>query len=70
MLTLPDDHIAIVGGGRAAAANVDGFVIALTPDGKPETTFSAKGFQTHDLGGPADFIWSVALSPAKTPIAL
>ncbi|MEO7034608.1 MAG: hypothetical protein ABI548_11925 [Polyangiaceae bacterium] len=70
ILTLPNDHIVIVGGGRPTAADVDGVVMALTPDGKPETTFSATGWKTYDLGGPADFFWSVALSPSQTRIAV
>ena len=70
ILTLPNDHIVIVGGGRATAADVDGVVLALTADGKPETTFSATGWKTFDLGGPADFIWSLALAPSQTRIAL
>jgi uncharacterized delta-60 repeat protein len=70
ILTLPNDHIVIVGGGRPVTDNVDGVVLALTPDGKPETTFSATGWKTYDLGGPADFIWSLALSPNKTRVAV
>lgn len=63
---LPNDHIVLVGGGRATSADVDGVVIAMTPDGKPETSFSDSGFETFDLSGPADFLWGVALSPSQT----
>jgi len=68
LVVLPNDHIVLVGGGRATSADVDGVVIALTPDGKPETSFSDSGFKTFDLGGPADFLWGVAVSPSQTRV--
>ena len=70
LLVLPNDHIILVGGGRPVTDNVDGVVVALDQDGKPETTFSASGWKTYDLGGPADFLWGVALSPSRTRIAV
>ncbi|MEI9939169.1 MAG: delta-60 repeat domain-containing protein [Pseudomonadota bacterium] len=66
LLVLPNDHLVLVGGGRATSADVDGVVVALTADGQPEVAFSETGFKTFDLGGPADFLWGVALSPSKT----
>jgi uncharacterized delta-60 repeat protein len=69
LLTLPNDHIVLVGGGRPVADNVDGVVVALTADGQPDTSFTESGWKTFDLGGPADFIWGVALSPSQTRIA-
>lgn len=66
LVVLPNDHLVLVGGGRATKDDVDGVVVALTPDGQPETSFSDTGFKTFDLGGPADFLWGVALSPSQT----
>lgn len=66
LVVLPNDHIVLVGGGRPTAADVDGVVVALTPDGKPDTSFNAKGWQTYDLGGPADFLWGVGVNPSQT----
>jgi len=68
LVVLPNDHLVLVGGGRPTSADVDGVVIALTADGKPETSFSDAGFKTFDLGGPADFLWGVALSPSRTRV--
>ncbi len=69
LVVLPDDHVVLVGGGRPVADNVDGVIVELTKDGQPEAAFAEKGFKTYDLGGPADFIWSVALSNSKTRLA-
>jgi len=69
LVVLPNDHIVLVGGGRATSADVDGVVVALTPDGQPEKSFSETGFKTFDLGGPTDFLWGVALSPSQTRLA-
>ncbi|HEX2658616.1 MAG TPA: hypothetical protein VHU40_10095, partial [Polyangia bacterium] len=63
VLVLPDRRVLLVGGGRATSANVDGIVAVLTPDGQPDTTFAAAAWKPYDLGGPADFLWSAALSP-------
>ena len=69
LVVLPNDHVILAGGGHATVDNVDGFVAALDENGKPETTFAAAGWKTIDLGGPADFLWGVALSPSKTRVA-
>ncbi|HEX3765392.1 MAG TPA: hypothetical protein VHW23_42145 [Kofleriaceae bacterium] len=66
---LPDGRIVLSGGGRPTADNVDGFIALLRPDGQPDTTFSPTGWTTIDLGGPADFLWSVALSPDARTLA-
>jgi uncharacterized delta-60 repeat protein len=63
VMVLPDRRVLLVGGGRPTSANVDGVVMVMTPDGQPDTTFAASGWKPYDLGGPADFLWSVALSP-------
>lgn len=63
LLVLPDNRVMLSGGGRPTATDVDGFVALLTPDGQPDTSFAPAGWRTIDLGGPADFLWSVALSP-------
>ena len=70
LITLPNDHIILVGGGRPVTDNVDGVVVALDQDGQPEKTFSATGWKTFDLGGPADFLWGVALSPSQKSVAV
>jgi uncharacterized delta-60 repeat protein len=67
VLILPDRRIVLLGGGRKTAANVDGLVVMLTPDGAPDKSFSPVGWNTYGLGGPADFFWSGVLSKdAKT----
>jgi uncharacterized delta-60 repeat protein len=66
LAVLPDRRVLLVGGGRLTSADVDGTLVLLTADGQPDTMFAPKGFKTVDLGGPADFLWSVALSPDKT----
>ncbi|HEX4381655.1 MAG TPA: delta-60 repeat domain-containing protein, partial [Myxococcales bacterium] len=71
VLVLPDRRIMLVGGGRPAdAANVDGWIGMLMPDGQPDTGWDAKGWKTMDLGGPADFLWSLALSPDSKTVAV
>ncbi|HEX4340804.1 MAG TPA: hypothetical protein VH062_33075 [Polyangiaceae bacterium] len=65
LAVLPDRSVLLVGGGRLTSADVDGTFVKLTADGQPDTTFAPKGFRTVDLGGPADFLWSVALTPDK-----
>lgn len=47
----------------------DGFVAILTPDGQPDPSYSATGWKTIDLGGPADFLWAVGLSPDGKTLA-
>lgn len=69
LVVLPDGRIVLSGGGRPTADNVDGFIAMLMPDGKPDTAFSPTGWKTIDLGGPADFLWSVALSPDGKTLA-
>lgn len=69
LVVLPDRRVLLAGGGRRSAADVDGVVTLLTPDGQPDTSFSASGWQAFDLGGPADFLWGVALSPDKKTAA-
>lgn len=69
LVVLPDGRIVLSGGGRPTASNVDGFIAMLMPDGRPDTRFSPTGWKTIDLGGPADFLWSVALSPDGKTLA-
>jgi uncharacterized delta-60 repeat protein len=70
LVVLPDRRVMLVGGGRATSANVDGLVALLTADGQPDKTFSSSGWKLYDLGGPADFLWSVSLAPDKKTLAL
>jgi len=69
LAVLPDGGIVLAGGGRPTATNVDGFIALLTPDGAPDPRWSPTGWRTVDLGGPADFLWSVALSPDHRTLA-
>ncbi|HEY4188216.1 MAG TPA: hypothetical protein VGP07_24290, partial [Polyangia bacterium] len=55
LVVLPDSRILLVGGGRLTSSDVDGMVAILTPNGQPDTTFSATGWKPYNLGGPADF---------------
>jgi len=70
LAVLPDRRILLVGGGRLTSSDVDGVVAMLTPDGQPDTAFSATGWKSYSLGGPADFFWSVALSPDSKTAAI
>jgi uncharacterized delta-60 repeat protein len=69
LAVLPDRRILLAGGGRRSAANVDGLVALLTPDGQPDSRFAAGGWQAFELGGPADFLWGVAVSPDQQTAA-
>lgn len=69
VMVLPDRRVLLIGGGRLSSANVDGILAFLTPEGAPDTTFAPNGWRDFDLGGPADFLWSGALSPDKRTIA-
>jgi uncharacterized delta-60 repeat protein len=69
LLVLPDGRIVLAGGGRLTSADVDGIVTVLDADGLPDTSFSATGWKAFDLGGPADFLWSVARSPVSNTLA-
>lgn len=70
LVALPDGRLLLVGGGRLTSADVDGLVARLTPDGQPDLTWAATGWRTYDLGGPSDFLWSVALSPDSRTAAV
>ena len=66
---LPDNRVLLVGGGRNDATNLDGMLVMLTPEGKPDTTFGTDGRRVFDLGGPNDFFWSVSVAPDQKSIA-
>lgn len=70
LVVLPDRRLLLVGGGRLTSADVDGAALVLSPDGVPDTSFAPRGLRTYELGGPADFLWSVALSPDQKTAAL
>jgi uncharacterized delta-60 repeat protein len=70
LVVLPDRRIMLVGGGRLTSADVDGVVLLLTPDGQPDSTFEFNGWRRYDLGGPADFLWGVAISPDQKTAAI
>lgn len=70
LLVLPDRRILLVGGGRLTSADVDGVVMALTPDGQPDSSFEFNGWRRFDLGGPADFLWAGAIAPDRKTVAL
>ena len=69
LVVLPDRRIMLFGGGRKTAADVDGLVALLGVDGVPDKSWSPTGWRTYDLGGPADFLWSAALSPDSKTVA-
>jgi len=70
LVVLPDRKVLMVGGGRLTSADVDGIVLRLTPDGVPDNTFEFNGFRRYDLGGLADFLWDVAISPDQKMAAI
>ncbi len=60
---LPDQHILIVGQGQPTATTQDGVVALLTPNGQPDTRLNGNGIALIDLGGPADALFGLTLSP-------
>jgi uncharacterized delta-60 repeat protein len=70
LITLPDNRLLLVGGGRNAMDNADAMITVLTENGQLDTTFDAAGFKRYDLGGASDMFWGVALSPDTKTIAI
>lgn len=69
LAVLPDSRVLMVGGGRPTESNSDAMVTMLTANGQRDTTFAQSGYRLVDLGGSADMLWSVAVSPDKTRAA-
>lgn len=64
LTALPDGRVLMVGGGRTAAAESDAMLAILAnADGAPDASFGPGGIRLLDLGGPNDFLWSVAVQP-------
>ncbi len=59
---LPDGNILVVGSGKLDAANIDGLLVLLDPDGAPVESFGDGGHLLVDLGGPADAFFGVMVS--------
>jgi uncharacterized delta-60 repeat protein len=70
LAVLPDNRVAMLGGGRPTMNDVDAVVAVLTPDGKPDTTFGPNGFRAYDLGGNSDFFWAGSVAPDKKSLAV
>jgi len=70
LLVLPDRRILLFGGGRSTSTDVDGLIAVLKPDGEPDAAFAPSGFRLFDFGGPADFLWSGALSPDHSKLVV
>jgi hypothetical protein len=70
LVTLPDNRLLLVGGGRSTMDNSDAMIGVLTENGQVDTTFNATGYKTYDLGGASDFFWGVAVSPDKKTVAI
>jgi uncharacterized delta-60 repeat protein len=70
LAVLPDNRVALFGGGRPTASDVDAMVAVLTPDGKPDTSFAPSGFRTYDLGGNNDFFWAGSVAADKKSFAV
>lgn len=70
LVTLPDNRVMLIGGGRPTTENADAMIGILTPDGKPDTTFAAPGYKLYDMGGAGDFFWGIALSPSQKLAAI
>jgi uncharacterized delta-60 repeat protein len=70
LAVLPDNRVAMFGGGRPTMSDVDAMVAVLTPDGKPDTSFAPNGFRVYDLGGNNDFFWAGSVAPDKKSLAV
>jgi uncharacterized delta-60 repeat protein len=80
LVTLPDNKVLGVGGGRATPATPpamgttppsDGMIGVLTEDGQPDTSFGPGGYRLLDIGGgTTDFLWGAEVSPDKKSVAV
>ncbi len=64
LAALPDGRVALVGGGRYVATNVDGMIAILNEDGSADQNFAEGGMSLFEFGGENDFLWGAAVSPA------
>ncbi len=70
VMTLPDQRILAVGGGRLSADDTDAMVAILNEDGTPDTDFAPGGFELYDVAGTNDFFWGGAVSPNRKRAAV
>lgn len=70
IVTLPDNRLLLVGGGRTTMENSDAMVGILTADGKADTTFGTNGYKMFDLTGASDFFWAADIAPDKKSVAI
>lgn len=70
IVTLPDNRLLLVGGGRTSMENSDAMVGILTVDGKIDPTYGPKGYRLFDLAGTSDFFWAADISPDKKSVAI
>ncbi|HEY6879723.1 MAG TPA: hypothetical protein VI299_16965 [Polyangiales bacterium] len=80
LITLPDNKVLGVGGGRPAPATPppmgtnppsDGMIGVLAENGQPDPSFGKNGVRLFDFGaGTTDFLWSAELSPDKKTVAV
>jgi uncharacterized delta-60 repeat protein len=79
VITLPDNRVLGVGGGRPTPATApamgvnppsDGMIGVLHENGAPDTEFGSGGYKLLDFGGGStDFLWGVELAPDKKSVA-
>ena len=60
---LEDGRILTAGSGKKTAADIDGMAVLLDASGKPVADFGTSGYDLMDLGGPADSLYGLAVSP-------
>lgn len=70
LVALPDGRLLGIGGGRPSASDVDGMLALTDANGAPDTDFGANGVRLVDLGGPSDMLWSGAVAPSGTSVAI
>jgi uncharacterized delta-60 repeat protein len=70
LVTLPDNRLLLVGGGRTTMDDSDAMVAVLTAEGMIDATFHTKGHETYNLMGSSDFFWGADVSPDKKIVAI
>lgn len=70
VIALPDNRLVMVGTAIPGAASEDAMVMMLGPNGAPDTSFAAAGYQLLDYGGIDEEYFGAALSPNGKTLAV